>query len=111
MATPERREAPRAKSELVLELYDSGGQLVAGVGRLLDLSTKGGRFESALRLKLGQPFRARLRFEDDRVLELDARVAWLRPKRQVVAYGMEFVGVAKRDLDHIHKWVRAHKAV
>ena len=74
MTTQERRESPRTNTDIVLEIYGPDGQLVAGVGRLRDLSAKGGRFESNLRMEIGQQVRAHIRLDDNSLLDLPSRV-------------------------------------
>ena len=108
MNTKERRQTPRMSSDLVLEVYNPDGQLVAGVGRLLDLSAQGGRFETVLRLSLGQTVRAHLRLDSEKALEVQARVIWTRAKGPVSLYGVQFVGFTDKEFGRLKTWVTAH---
>ena len=111
MTNKERRRARRSRAELVLELYEPEGRLVMSVGRLLDLSSLGFRFEGPLGMKAGQTFRARIRLEKTLMLEVPVKVAWVRSKSTRNAYGMEFMGISKTDLAKMEKWVKGRKGV
>ena len=109
MSAKERRRARRAMVDLVLELYEPEGRLVMSIGRLLDLSSLGFRFEGALGMKPGQTFRARIRLEKNLLLEVPVEVAWKKGKGTKNAYGMKFMGISKTDLAKMEKWVKEHK--
>ena len=109
MRDKERRRARRSQTELVLELYEPEGRLVMSVGRLLDLSSLGFRFEGPLGMQAGQTFRARIRLEKTLMLEVPVKLAWVRSKTNKNAYGMEFMGISKVDLAKMEKWVKEHK--
>jgi hypothetical protein len=109
MTDKEKRRAPRSRAELVLELYESEGRLVLTIGRLLDLSSLGFRFEGPLGLLKGQRFRARIRMEKNLMLEVPVQIVWLSPKGTKNAYGMEFMGISKVDLAKMEKWVKERK--
>ena len=109
MSEKERRRARRSKAALVLELYEPEGRLVMSIGRLLDVSSLGFRFEGPLGMPVGQVFRARIRLEKALMLEVPVEVAWVRSKGAQNAYGMKFTGISKTDLAKMEKWVKEHK--
>ena len=109
MTDSERRRAGRSQTELVLELYEPEGRLVMTIGRLLDLSSLGFRFEGRLGIHEGQTFRARIRLEKTLMLEAPVKVAWVRSKTTKNSYGMEFMGISKLDLAKMEKWVKERK--
>jgi hypothetical protein len=111
MNPEDRRRAPRSRTQLVVELYEPEGRLVLGVGRLLDLSSMGFRFESNLRLHPHQLLRARVRMKRDLLVEVPVKVAWTRSKGIRHAYGMEFKGISKTDYHRMEQWVKEHQTV
>jgi hypothetical protein len=96
MKVPDRRRAPRKRSEAVLELFGDDGQLIIGVGRLIDLSTVGARFETRKALQEGQNLRARFKLPKGPKVEMGARVVWRRKKRDGSVYAVEFLSARKR---------------
>ncbi len=107
----DRRRNARSRAQLVVELYEPDGRLVLGVGRLLDLSSSGFRFESTLRLHPHQLLRARVRMKKDLQFEVPVKVAWTRSKGIRLSYGMEFKGISRGDYLRMERWVKEHKAL
>lgn len=90
MSGTDKRRAPRRKHDSVLELYDQDGQLITGIGRLVDFSRVGACFTSSKRLAVGDRLRARLRLLKEGPLDVDAQVVWTRKRQNSVLYGIEF---------------------
>ncbi len=84
------RRAPRARHDSVLELYDSSGKFIAGIGRLIDVSRSGACFASNLSLPEGEKFSARLRLLGEAIHDCRARIIWARRKNNAILYGIEF---------------------
>src|SRR5262249_21739207 len=103
------RRAPRSPADLIVELYEPEGRFVLGVGKLLDLSSLGFRFEGSLRIRSESPLRARIRLKRELLVEVPVRVAWTRSKGTRFTYGMEFKGISKSDLARMEQWVKEHK--
>jgi len=95
MDAKEKRRARRVKHDSVLEIFDKGGHLVAGVGRLVNFSAVGACFSTTQILTKGEKLRARLRLLKEGPLEVAARVVWSRKKPNSILYGIEFESVKK----------------
>jgi len=87
---PEKRSARRARHDSVLELFDASGQLIAGIGRLVDVSTTGLCFAMTRPLPVGQAIRARLRHLKEGVLHFEGHVVWNKRKTNTYLCGVEF---------------------
>ena len=90
MGYNEKRRAPRASHDSVLEIYDSGGHLIIGIGRLVNFSNVGVCFSSTKVLAKGQKVVARIRLLKEGALEVSARVVWMKKRPNSVLYGIEF---------------------
>lgn len=95
MNLKERRRAPRAVSNVPLDLYDREGRMVIGEGHFVNLSTKGCLLESRQTL----PQRKRIRLQIRPVakfspLELSGRIIWARRKSPPFTYGIAFDALA-----------------
>ncbi len=110
MSTKELRRSPRAKSDLVFEIFGEADHLVSGVGRLLNVSEVGGLLESTVRLDSGQQIRAHVRLDNRSMIQMDARIVWLKPKRQVIVYGIEFLKMGRADLGRLSDWIKSRKS-
>jgi len=86
----ERRCSRRLPSHVTLELQDGSGQFAEGNGQLLDISLKGACFKSSVLLRRGQRIVARLHSSKEGLLQVTARVVWLRQQTQDALYGIEF---------------------
>ncbi len=95
MKTNEKRRAARSKHDSVLEIFDTEGHLIVGVGRLVDFSNVGVRFSSTKVLAKGERLRARLRLLKEGVLEIAAHVVWVKKRPNTKLYGVEFDSVQK----------------
>jgi hypothetical protein len=91
----EKRRAPRAKHDSVLEIYDAEGHLIIGIGRLVDFSNVGTCFSSTKVLDKGQKVTARIRLLKEGALEVSARVIWVKKKTNTNLYGIEFDSIQK----------------
>lgn len=90
---PEKRRARRAKHNSVLELFDAEGNLITGIGRLVDFSSTGVCFASNKTFWVGDRVTARLRLLREGVLEIDASIIWARKKPNTTHYGIRFDSV------------------
>jgi hypothetical protein len=86
----ENRKVARSKHDSVLELYDSGGNLIMGIGRLVDFSRTGACFSTPQVLEQNKPLRARIRLLSVGVIEATAHIIWSRRKVNTILYGIEF---------------------
>jgi hypothetical protein len=110
MMPEDRRRAKRTQADLIVELYEAEGRLVIGVGKLLDLSAIGFRFEGSLPIAPGQTLRARIRLQRSQLVEVPVKVSWTQNKGNRAAYGMEFIKIPRSDLEKMEKWVADHRA-
>jgi hypothetical protein len=90
MSDKEKRRAPRASHDSVLEIYDSDGHLIIGIGRLVNFSNVGVCFSSTKVLEKGQKVFARIRLLKEGALEVSARVVWVKKRPNSMLYGIEF---------------------
>lgn len=95
MHTKEGRRAPRTKHDSVVEIYDDGGHLIIGIGRLVNYSNVGICFTSSKALKLGQRVHARVRLLKEGALEISSRVVWQKKRSAGYQYGIEFDSIQK----------------
>ena len=91
----EKRRAPRVDHDSVLEIYDTGGTLIIGIGRLVNFSNTGICFSSTKVLAKGQKVTARMRLLKEGALEASARVVWVMKKPNTMLYGLEFDSIQK----------------
>lgn len=85
----DNRRAVRDKHDSVIEILDVEGK-VAASGRLIDFSTAGASFSVGEPVVLPDAFRARLRFLDKGVVEVEARLVWTGLERNTTRYGIAF---------------------
>lgn len=90
MSSRENRRAPRSRHNSVLEIFDESGQLIAAIGRLVNVSSVGACFSSTHHFEKGQKLVARLRLLKEGRLNVTAKVVWIRRKTNSVLYGIEF---------------------
>jgi hypothetical protein len=93
MSENEQRRTARKYADYVVEFYEPDGLLLAGVGRLLDLSPTGARVESSLRFTPGQALLVRLRRGNGSDVDLSATVVRRQQRGTAATYGIRF----KRD--------------
>jgi hypothetical protein len=85
----DKRRAPRNNHNSVIEIFDVEGR-VAAAGRLIDYSSVGASFSVGDPVVMPESFRARLRFLDKGVIEVEARLVWTRRDRNITRYGIAF---------------------
>ena len=90
MRKSEKRRSPRERGNTVAEFYVTDGSLLAGVGRVLDISLTGALVESAVPLESGQRLRIRLRRGDRSDLEIPVTVVRVSRKGATLTYGLKF---------------------
>jgi hypothetical protein len=88
----DKRRAPRKAHNSVIEIFDVEGR-VAASGRLIDYSNVGASFSVGDPVVMPDSFRARLRFLDKGVIEVEAKLVWTRRDRNVTRYGIAFDSV------------------
>jgi len=91
----EKRRAPRDRHDSVLELFDKDGDLITGVGRLVNFSTIGACFASTQAFKIGARVRAHLRLLKEGRLGITGRIVWSRKKINHHLYGIEFDSIRR----------------
>jgi len=89
MEGKDKRRAPRDRHDSVIELFNVEGE-VAATGRLVDFSTMGASFSVGNPVVMPEVFRARLRFFGKGVIEVRARVVWIRRDLNATHYGIKF---------------------
>jgi hypothetical protein len=92
----DKRRAPRAKRDSVLELHDKQGHLIIGVGRLVNFSATGACFASTHVLKQGELIHANLRLLKEGRLHISGHIVWIRRKTNTILYGLEFDSIRKK---------------
>jgi hypothetical protein len=90
MTSKDNRRAKRTSHDSVLELFDSSGQLMAGVGRLVDVSSVGICFSCVKPLAKGEKIQGRLRLLKEGFLDIKGHVVWVRKRVNTTLYGVEF---------------------
>jgi len=93
MTDKEKRRAPRARHDSVLEIYDESRRLLTGIGHLVNFSAVGACFSSTSRLVKGTRLHARLRLLSEGRLDIIARIVWTRKRTNSILYGIEFENV------------------
>jgi hypothetical protein len=86
----DRRKAPRAKSNLPIDIYDTKGKVVVGEGHFVNLSTLGGRMVTRKPLKARSAVRLHVIPSGKPALELIGKVVWARKKTAEFEYGIRF---------------------
>ena len=92
MSERDNRRAPRDKHDSVIEILNAEGKFLAS-GRLTDFSTLGASFSVVNPGALPEKFRARMRFLDKGVLEVEAKVVRVRKEKNATHYGIKFDSV------------------
>ena len=91
----QKPRAPRKNHDSVLEIYDHEGNLVTGIGRLVNVSASGACFSSTQSLASGEKLHVRIRLLDEGPLEASATIVWTRKQRNTTQYGLSFTNVKK----------------
>ena len=89
MAGKDQRRAPRDKHDSVIEIFNVEGK-VAATGRLKDFSPVGASFTVGEPVVMPGKFRARLRFLDKGVIEIEAHVVRTVREKNRTHYGIKF---------------------
>lgn len=90
MRQQEKRRAPRAAHDSVLEFRDGEGRLTGETARLADFSARGARFSTPRAYAKGARVRGRIRLLERGVFEVTGRVVRLRERENFTLYGVEF---------------------
>ncbi len=91
----EKRRAPRATHDSVLEIHDPKGHLVTAIGRLVDVSAVGACFASTHALRVGDAIHGRLRLLKEGRLTISGHIVWIRKKTNHTLYGLAFDSVRR----------------
>src|SRR5882724_3085043 len=86
----ERRKAPRADSNLPLDIYDSKGKVLVGEGRFTNVSMLGGLLVSRNSFKKSSAIRMHVIPADKPALDITGKVVWARKKTTGFEYGIRF---------------------
>lgn len=86
----EKRGAPRAATDFVVELYELDGRTLIGIARLLNLSATGACVESTSVMAEKTGAVVRLLLGKRHLLTLPADVMWVRQLPSVRQYGVRF---------------------
>jgi hypothetical protein len=86
----DRRKAPRAPSELTIDLYDAKGHAVKAEGRFINLSTIGALLETPKPYKLSERLRLRFQPGKEPLLDVSGKIIWAHPYRRRYRYGVVF---------------------
>ena len=91
----ENRRAPRADHDSIIEVFDADGDLIIGIGRLVNFSNAGVCISTTKVLEIGQKVTARIRLLREGAIEASARIVWSRKKPNSILYGIEFDSIRK----------------
>jgi hypothetical protein len=80
-------------SQAPFELMNPAGEYMPNSARLHDMSLKGARFDSPLLIKQGKCIQARLHSSKEGLLQISARVIWVKSQNNRIIYGIEFDSV------------------
>jgi hypothetical protein len=86
----DKRRAGRKSHDSVLELFSLDGQRLAGIGRLVNVSTVGLSFTSTKSFEVGDRVEGRLRLLKEGMLDISGRIVWARRKTNMRQYGVAF---------------------
>ena len=90
MPDKDKRRSPRRNHNSVVEIYDTEGNAIAEVARLVDFSEVGACFTSINLFTVGQKLRLRLRLLREGRLYIWAHIVWVKKKTNTNSYGIEF---------------------
>lgn len=90
MTPLDKRGAPRAATDFVVELYELDGRTLIGIARLMNLSVSGACLESTSVLAEKTGAVLRLLLGKRHLLTLPADVVWVRLLPSVRQYGLRF---------------------
>lgn len=88
-AAGDKRRAPRARHDSVVELLDASGRR-CGSGRLIDFSRVGMCFSSTESFEIGERLQALVRLLKSGRLRVSGRVVWSRRRMNALRYGVAF---------------------
>ena len=94
MIRKERRRSPRTTSNVPIDLYDTGGRMLIGEGRFVNISMTGSMLESRQSLHLRQPVRLQVQAPAKSPMEFSGRVIWRKKKSARFTYGIRFEPLA-----------------
>ncbi len=86
----EKRANPRASTDFVVEMYETDGQTLTGIARLLNLSVTGACVESTRTLVEKTDIVIRLLLGKRHLMTVPANVVWVRTLPHVRQYGLRF---------------------
>jgi len=101
----ERRNSLRAKTSLVIELYEVGQKTILGVGKLLNVSEAGLGVETTVVLVSGVRVVARFVLKNQPLLSLRAFTIWSRTAGKVRRYGLRFESMDAEMRTQLKKFV------
>lgn len=78
-----------------MEIFDTEGHLILGIGRLVNFSNVGVCFSSTKVLTKGQKLRVRIRLLREGAMEASAHVVWTRKRPASILYGVSFDSIQK----------------
>jgi hypothetical protein len=86
----DKRRAPRSRHNSVLEIFDTKGHVIAGIGRLVNFSMVGACFSSTEPFSKGAKINGRLRLLREGVLKISGHIVWSKKKANATLYGLAF---------------------
>ncbi|HRY29231.1 MAG TPA: PilZ domain-containing protein [Elusimicrobiota bacterium] len=105
---PEKRGAPRAATDFVVELYELDNRTLIGIGRLQNLSVSGACVESVSVLAEKTGVVVRLLLGKRHLLTLPADVVWVRNLPNTRQYGIRFGGYPEGARQLVVKFVEEY---
>ena len=105
---PEKRVAPRASADFVVELYELDGHTLVGIGRLLNLSVSGACVDSISTLVEKAGIVVRLLLGKRHLLTLPSDVVWVRVLPHNRQYGIRFSNYPETAKALIEKFVKEY---
>jgi hypothetical protein len=94
-AQADRRRAERIRHASVIELHDGDGQVINGIGQLIDFSMFGISFMTRRIFKTGDLIQANVRLPHQTGMTISGRIVHVEKKSDFHHYGVEFNSLRK----------------
>jgi hypothetical protein len=108
LTSTDNRRYRRAGAEFVAEVYESDGQNLIGVARVVNLSEFGACIESASPLSENGEYVIRLLLGKRHLLTLPASIKWVKPRGRMREYGVSFGEVPEMVKSLLKKFVEEY---
>jgi hypothetical protein len=110
MSDADKRNATRAASDFIVEIYEPDGKTLIGIGRLVNLSVTGACIDTSVVLLAKMPLVVRLLMKKVHLLTLASDVMWVKPQANNRQYGVKFKPYPLTSKTVIEKYVQEYFA-